>query len=168
MWNNTPCYEEWSRVLLPFHSTSINVLERLRQATLPGQKIQIRFEAFMANKHSENFSGKKPYQNQVKTNTSETRPSLTLRSSGMWCHWTNGSSCLEDCSVFVVGGKQLKKSNEKKLSGHEGEGPLFLWNVTNHSPNNTAQCLRRLQSAATPLWEPQIPCWFDHHQDTTQ
>jgi hypothetical protein len=70
-------------VLLPLHSNSINVLETHRQATFPGQKIQIRFEAFTVNKSSENFSGKNPYQNRVKTNTSETCPSLTLMSSGM-------------------------------------------------------------------------------------
>jgi hypothetical protein len=105
--------------LLHLHSNSTHVLETHWQAThdkrqpLPGKKIQIRFEVFMANKCSKIFSGKNLYQNWFKTNTSETCPSLTTRSSGMWCHWTNGSWCLGDCSVFAVRVKWLRRVMKK-------------------------------------------------------
>jgi hypothetical protein len=38
----------------------------------------------------------------------------------------------------------------------EDDGGTNLWNIASFSPSETAPHLRRLESAAAPLWEPEI------------
>jgi hypothetical protein len=79
--------------------------------------------------------------------------------------WVSVSQCSEVSWCFHF---QVSSSMEasfpllwkfKILILFEDQGIVNIWNIENHSPNDTASHPRRPKSLATVLWEPQMSHW---------